>query len=243
MAEKKLYIFDLDNTLTESRTPVDPDMARSICDLLDTAAVAVISGAAFWQFEYQLLGGVKCVDRFSRLFILPTSGAELFRYDTSWKRIYSHRIPDDLRARAISVIVEHAGVPRDRASEFIEDRGSGITYSALGIKAPPEQKSFWDPDQEKRRAIVSRIAPLLPELSARIGGTTSIDLTLRGIDKAFGVEQLLAHLGIDRSEAVFVGDALFPGGNDDAIRRLGMDEIKTSGPAETRGIISSFLKR
>jgi phosphomannomutase len=35
----------------------------------------------------------------------------------------------------------------------IEDRGSQITYSALGQQAPLEEKEKWDPDFAKRKKI------------------------------------------------------------------------------------------
>jgi HAD superfamily hydrolase (TIGR01484 family) len=238
---KRLYIFDLDNTLTESRTLIDHETAELLCELMKTSHVGVISGAAFWQFEKQLLSGIKCVEYFKNLTILTTSGAEMWSYRGTWEKMYSHIIPDDIRRRAISLVASTAGVTRGEESLYIEDRGSGITYSALGVTAPPEKKKLWDKDQNKRRAIVEKIATQLPELSIRIGGTTSIDFTLLGIDKAYGVSELAKRLGIPLSECVFVGDALYPGGNDSAVERLGIDMVKTKGPEETRRILKSFI--
>lgn len=238
---KRLYIFDLDNTLTESRTLIDTETANLLCKLMKSSYVAVISGAAFWQFEKQLLSGIDCVENFKNLTILTTSGAEMWQYDSVWKKIYSNMIPDDIRKRTIALVASVAGVPLGKEPEYIEDRGSGITYSALGVTAPPEKKSPWDRDQKKRKVFVEKIAPRLPELSIRIGGTTSIDFTLKGIDKAYGVSELAKRLSIPLSECVFVGDALFPGGNDNAVARLGIDMIQTSGPKETEKILQSFI--
>ena len=48
----------------------------------------------------------------------------------------------------------------------------------------------------------------------RLGGTTSVDVTKPGIDKAYGIRKLRDILGIAIDEMIFIGDALFPGGND-----------------------------
>jgi len=237
---KKLHIFDLDNTLTESRTIIDTETSRLLCELMLYSNVAVISGAAFWQFEKQLLLGMNCNDCFKNLTILTTSGAEMWRYDMVWNKIYSNVIPEDIRIRTIRLVADVAGIPTGEETTYIEDRGSGITYSALGVTAPPEKKNLWDKDQKKRLAMVEKLLPQLPELSIRIGGTTSIDFTLSGIDKTYGVQKISEYLHIPLSECVFVGDALFPGGNDNAVERLDIDMIQTSGPEETRRIIKSF---
>ena len=71
--------------------------------------------------------------------------------------------------------------------EVIEDRGSQITFSALGQQAPLEQKDKWDPDFTKRKKIKAILDTLIPEFSVRMGGATSIDITKPGIDKAYGI--------------------------------------------------------
>jgi phosphomannomutase len=46
----------------------------------------------------------------------------------------------------------------------------------------------------------------------RLGGTTSVDVTKPGIDKAYGIRKLRDTLGIAIEEMIFIGDALFPAG-------------------------------
>jgi hypothetical protein len=65
--------------------------------------------------------------------------------------------------------------------------------------------------------------------------------TEKGIDKAYGISELAKRLDIPFSECIFVGDALFPGGNDSAVERLGIDMIETKGPDDTRRILQSFI--
>ena len=242
---KKLFIFDLDNTLTESRTRIDEEMALAFCNLLSLGEVAAISGATFAQFDTQLIRGLFCSEKFSRLSILPTSGAEFWTYEKGeWRRAYQLLMPEDIRKKIIATIAAQAGVAKSDVADFIDDRGTQVTYSALGIDcADMGKKKAYDPLEKKRRDFVRKIAPDFPELSFRIGGTTSIDVTMRGVDKAFGIKKLLEYKKVAAADAVFVGDALFEGGNDEAAKASGVAVIETSGPQETKKIISRFLKQ
>lgn len=97
--------------------------------------------------------------------------------------------------------------------EIIEDQGSQITFSALGQQAPLDEKDKWDPDFTKRKKIKAILDTFIPEFSVRMGGATSIDVIKPGIDKAYGVRKLRDILGISLKEMIFIGDALFVGGN------------------------------
>ncbi len=124
--------------------------------------------------------------------------------------------------------------------ETIEDRGSQITYSALGQQAPLDEKSKWDPDFAKRQKIKALLDVALPDFSVRLGGTTSIDVTLPGIDKAYGIRKLRDTLGITIGEMIYVGDALFPGGNDFPARSTGVVCIQVRDPNETKRVIEAI---
>lgn len=239
---KKAFIFDLDETLTESRTPIEKAMAGLLSRLLEKKIVAVISGATFPRFEVQFLSGFETDENFGHLFLLPTSGAELREYKNGgWNIVYQEKISDDLRARVIDEIASLARIPKDKRKLFIDDRGGQVTYSGAGMDALIEEKKKYDPDEKKRRAFIAKIAPHFPELSFRMGGRSSIDVTPAGVDKAFGIRKLLAHVGLDVADALFIGDALYAGGNDEAAKAAGEDVLATSGPAETKKIILGFL--
>ena len=70
----------------------------------------------------------------------------------------------------------------------------------------------------------------LPAFEVRRGGLTSIDVTQKGIDKAYGVRQIEKVLKIPIKEMVFIGDALYPGGNDAAAKKTGVQTIATKRP-------------
>ncbi len=123
----------------------------------------------------------------------------------------------------------------------IEDRGSQITYSALGQQAPLDAKKTWDPDFSKRKKIAELAAPALKDFSVRMGGETSIDVTKPGIDKAYGIYKLRDVLEIPIERMLYVGDALFPGGNDYPARSTGADCISVRDPEDTKGVIQTAI--
>jgi phosphomannomutase len=125
--------------------------------------------------------------------------------------------------------------------EVIEDRGSQITFSALGQQAPLEEKKEWDPDFTKRKKIKALLDKLIPEFCVRLGGTTSIDVTKPGIDKAYGIRKLRDTLGIAIREMIFVGDALFPGGNDYPAEEAGVVSIRVRDPNESKRVIEAIV--
>jgi len=75
----------------------------------------------------------------------------------------------------------------------------------------------------------------------RTGGLTAIDVTQKGIDKAYGVRQIEKVLKIPIKDMVFIGDALYPGGNDAAAKKTGVQTIAVKGPADTIAIIKKIL--
>ena len=82
---------------------------------------------------------------------------------------------------------------------------------------------------------------LIPEFSVRLGGTTSIDVTRQGIDKGYGIGKLRDILGVAISEMIFVGDALFPGGNDYPAKQAGAVSIQVRDPNETKRVIEAIV--
>ena len=242
---KKLIVYDLDGTLAESKSPLDAEMAGLLHELLGILKVAVISGGAWKQFEEQLLSNLPRDERLANLSLLPTCGTQFFRYGADWKKVYSEDLAADEKARIESSLekaVSEAGYkPQKLWGEQIEDRGSQITFSALGQEAPLAEKDKWDPDFAKRKRIKAILDRLLPEFSVRMGGATSIDVTKPGIDKAYGIRKLRDILGLSLKEMIFIGDALFVGGNDYPAEEAGVVSIPVRGPNETKRVTEAII--
>jgi hypothetical protein len=242
---KKLIVFDLDGTLAESKSFLDAEMSRLLDDLLGIVKVAVISGGGWPQFEKQVLSHLPHNGSLANLSLLPTCGTQFFRYAREWKKIYSEDFTADEKEKIVASLkkaIAEAGFQPARVwGEVIEDRGSQITFSALGQQAPLEEKTKWDSDYAKRKKIKAIVDTLIPEFSVRMGGATSIDVTKPGRDKAYGIGKLRDVLGISLKEMIFIGDALFPGGNDYSAEEAGVVSIPVQSPHETKRVVEAII--
>jgi HAD superfamily hydrolase (TIGR01484 family) len=242
---KKLIAFDLDGTLAQSKQPLESDMAATLGALLGVVDVAVISGGDWPQFQKQVIARLPADAELSRLFIMPTTGTKLYRFDGGWKPVYIDAFSDADRAKILATLdqaVAGAGLADERTwGDRVEDRGSQITFSGLGQEAPLDAKAAWDPGMVKRKAMQTALIGMLPGLSITLGGTTSVDITREGVDKAYGLRRLSEHSGIATHDMLFMGDAIFPGGNDYPVRAAGIDAIKVRDVAETMTAISAVI--
>ncbi len=242
---KTLIVFDLDGTLAASKSAIDAEMASLLSALLRVVKVAVISGGDLPQFQEQILAHLPQDVDLDNLSLLPTSGTRFFRHTDDWHTLYAEDLTEAQKQKIISALntaVAASGFKADKTwGALIEDRESQITYSALGQHAPLDAKQSWDPDFEKRKKIQAALEPALPGFSVRLGGSTSIDVTLPGIDKAYGIGKLRDTLGIATRDMVYVGDALFPGGNDAPARTTGAVCIQVRDPDETKRVIEAIV--
>ena len=242
---KRLIVFDLDGTLAESKASIDAEMAQLLNSLLSIVKVSVISGGAWLQFEKQVLAHLSRDQRLKNLSLLPTCGTKFYKYDSKWELLYSEDFTAGEKTKIIRSIEQATDAPDLKPArtwgELIQDRGSQITFSGLGQQAPLEEKKSWDPDFAKRKKIKAFLDKLIPEFSVRLGGATSVDVTKPGIDKAYGIRKLRDVLGIPISEMIFVGDAIFPGGNDSPAKETGALSIRVRDPDETKRVIEAIV--
>ena len=242
---KKLIIFDLDGTLAESKSAIDVEMANCLSKLLDATKIAIISGGDWPQFKKQVLHHLPKQASLKKLFILPTCGTKYYQYKKEWKQRYAENFTEGEKEKIIDSLnkaVDDSELNINKTwGEQIEDRGSQITFSALGQKAPLNEKKDWDSDFAKRQKVKVKLDKSLQEFSITLGGTTSIDITKPGIDKAYGIQKLREVLGIKIAEMIFIGDALFEGGNDYPARKTGVNCIEVCNPEETKIVIETII--
>lgn len=243
--KKELIVFDLDGTLARSKSPLDAEMAELLTSLLCIVKVAVISGGAWPQFERQVLSTLPHHAQLEHLSILPTCGTKFYRFAGGWEPIYSEDFDATQKAQITGALAQAIDSTDTRVrriwGEQIEDRGSQITFSGLGQQAPLEEKDKWDPDFSKRKKIKAVLAELIPDFSVNLGGTTSIDVTKPGIDKAYGIRKLRDTLAVEISDMLFIGDALFPGGNDYPAKQTGAASICIRDPEETKRVVEAII--
>ena len=244
----KLVAFDLDDTLAPSKSPLPPQMDVALRSLLDHVEVCIISGGQMGQFRTQVLDNLHASDEeLSRLHLMPTCGTRYYRFEGGqWVERYAHDLDPEVAARVIESLECHArelGLWEENPwGNIIEDRGSQITFSALGQEAPLDAKRAWDPTGDKKRALRDAVAEDLPDLEVRGGGSTSVDITRHGIDKAYGMGKLVEITGIAPEDMLFIGDRLDESGNDYPVKAAGYPTLAVSGWEECVDVIAGIVK-
>ncbi len=247
-ASKRIIVADLDGTLAESKSPIDAEMAALIGRLLRHKNFAVISGGRYQQFHEQMISRLPYADEWlSGLYIFPTNATSFYRFAGGvWRQVYAENLTVEEKDRvydALKPALKEAGFEKPQIvyGDIVEDRGTQITFSALGQKAPLALKAKWDPDAAKRRKIKGALERLIPDFEIGIGGTTSIDISRKGIDKAYGIRRIQEHLMYSLGEMLYIGDALFEGGNDFPVKRAGVDCVQVGGVADTKRVLGRII--
>lgn len=237
----KVIAFDLDGTLAESKQPLDDRTARFITKLAYDYDIAIITGGTMKQIETQVLERIPDWVQ-TKLHLMSCSGAT---YEAQGAMIYKNEIPliqRDIIKSIVKVTAESMGLLEENpAGEIIEDRKAQITFSALGQKAKLEDKSAWDPRGTKRKEMIIALKKALPEYSIRLGGTSSIDISLPGIDKEFALKQLMKHRKLETSDILYVGDKFRPGENDYPALVAGVTCLRVVQPKDTVERVEKFL--
>lgn len=230
--------FDLDNTLTLSRTVVAPEHRQAFEDLCNAKDVIVVSGARAEQIRTQIPYG--------SYYILAQHGNDAT--DPVGKSLWR----DELSAPQIAEVLEfieqlkkELGIAVNDEKDLVENRGAQIGYSLIGHHTPREQKAVFDPDSSRRIAILKshpKEVAHLKKIGVDIepGGSTSIDFFLAGKHKGYNVVKLITALSWVKDECVYVGDELAPGRNDESVIGV-IPTHAVANPDETFSYISKEL--
>ncbi|MDE2018865.1 MAG: HAD-IIB family hydrolase [Patescibacteria group bacterium] len=252
---KELIVFDLDGTLAPSKSIASKPMIRLILKLLEKKKMAVIGGGKYELFQRQLTAQLPHHDgRLQNLFLFPTTSNAFYRYHGQWRNVYQLKLSRAEKKRikkefAAVLKAVHYTPPKKIYGVTLEDRTTQMSFSPLGqdiVTALGNKgirlKEQWNREHNPLRLkMVKLLARRLPGLEVRAGGLTTIDITRKGIDKAYGVRQIKKTLKIPISRMLFVGDALYKGGNDAAVKKTGVDWMAVKNPKETEQIIRQLV--
>lgn len=247
--DKRLIVFDLDGTLTESKSEMDAEMAGLIERLLEKKQVAVIGGAKYETFRRQFLSKLQAPpESLKNLFLFPTTATSFYKHnDASWEEVYRENLSDDEKKEILSAFektFQELGYrhPEKTYGELIEDRGTQITFSALGSSAPLEIKEKWNKGNPNLRSKMEKVLQKhLPDMEAKVAGLTSIDVTRKGVDKGYGIRQISRYLNVPIKEMLFVGDAFSHESNDEAALKTGVLCFQVKGTEDTKKLIRYLL--
>ena len=251
MHKPRVIAFDLDGTLAESKQRVSAEMGELLHDLIGHMPVAILSGAGFPQFQKQVFPSLAPDTRLEHLFIFPVNAAQCFVFrDGAWKPQYDHAFTPAEKEEILTELnaaLKEVGLDVEPAQLWgvrIEDREAQISFSPLGQQAPVDAKQRWaEAYSAKRRQLYGLLLGKLPNFAVAMGGMTTIDITRKGITKAYGVRRLSELARIPIEEMLYVGDALDEGGNDSVVLETGIPTHAVFGPHETETFIESILEK
>jgi HAD superfamily hydrolase (TIGR01484 family) len=239
-------IFDLDETLAVSFQPPTPEMLARLTQLLSVLPVTIMTGAGFERLEEQFLPGIPRPSAEQLIFFTNSSTQCYIFCNGSWHLEYDLTLTEEERAKIKSAIretIEEMDILKNAPhfGEQIVDRKAQIAFTSVGVDAPADLKKSWDPDGAKRRIICEVLKKKIPGYNILIGGASTIDVTRKDVDKAYGVEWYSKYMNIPIADMLYVGDALYEGGNDSVVIPTGIQTRQVSGPGETEKIIDELL--
>ena len=214
MSSIKLIAFDLDGTLTQHKTTLDPTN-RAILEKLSQKYKLLMVGAGSSMRIFKQLDGFP-------INVIGNYGLQLGVYNPETGDldiVRDLRLPCDRPsvAERITMLRERFGFT-EYAGENVEFHDSGVvTFPILGTKAKQEDKLAFDPDRAKRRTIHRIVIDTFPEYIVFVGGSSSFDMAPRPYDKYYALDEYCTELGLTHDEVVYVGDDYGPGGNDESV--------------------------
>jgi len=225
----KLVAFDLDGTLTQHKSSLEPEN-RQVLDALAKKYRLVMAGAGVCRRIFNQLGQYP-------IDIIGNYGLQVAVYDRDAKDIVLVKdevLPCD-RASAekrVTALRQKYGFT-EFAGENVEFHPSGcVTFPILGTKAKIEDKLAFDPDRSKRRKIYEDVKNTFSDYTVFIGGSSSFDMAPAPYNKYYALDLYCREHGFAHDQVVYVGDDYGLGGNDESVYRsdfhfLTIDDYRT----------------
>ena len=204
--ENLKFIFDVDGTLTPSRSKITEEFLSFFVDFISKNDVYLVTGSDRDKTLEQVTPEIynKC----KRVY--NCSGSDVYEGD---KNVYrsNWELPERVE-RFLQDELDFSEFPI-RNGLHIEKRPGGVNFSILGRGKDPsegrEEYVKWDKVHSERRFIALRIMDMFPDLIVALGGQTGVDIGPLGDDKS----QILRDFS-DKDELHFFGDRTEKGGND-----------------------------
>ena len=199
------FIFDVDGTLTPSRGIIDLEFKMFFNTFCLENEVYLVTGS----------DKVKTVEQISESTynlckrVYNCSGCDVYEGDHNI-RTSDWTLPT--LARTFLISCEYESKFTIRTGNHIEERPGMVNFSVVGRNATTEERAkyvAYDTYEDERTTIAKAFNIMFPELEARPGGETGIDIAPRGSDKS----QILVDFNRQDS-IVFFGDRMDIDGND-----------------------------
>ena len=235
----KVFIFDVDGTLTPSRLPMTTEFREFFLEWAKKNKFYLVTGSDLPKVQEQasdnileLADGVFtcCGNQFWREALIK-------QWPTDWKLIYDNKFKVTKKLNKLLGTILSNSVYPHRYGNHIEDRGSMVNFSIVGRDCTQKQRDEyfeWDNEKGERKIIANAIKEKFPELDAVIGGQISIDIYPKGNDKSQILDIIKQDRLIKSDEYIFIGDRTMKGGNDYPLAKL-MKETNNCYTFQTNG--------
>ncbi|MBS3111797.1 HAD-IIB family hydrolase [Candidatus Woesearchaeota archaeon] len=240
----KFLVFDVDGTIVESTQELGEEFQKIFLTLNNKFSLVFISGTNKTELNRMVSSKLGSIDH----FIISNSGSICDKIESKktfnlWKDSLEEKDKEKIKNSLNLLSKEYNLIPITSKEDQILDRGSQITFSILGRNAPLEKKKNYDPDTSKRKSFIQFLNNngLNEEYDLKIGGTTSIDITLKGINKEYGLKKFMEINKLLKDQIIFFGDQLEEGGNDFPVKKLGIRTIKVKNPKDCLEKLNPFL--
>ena len=204
------FIFDVDGTLTPSRASIDPSFKEFFIDFCNSNSVTLVTGSDISKTTEQL--GQEILSAVCTTYCC--SGSDVWSRGKNIKSL-SWELPEPVKKWLESQLNNSKFVLR--TGNHIEYRPGCVNFSILGRQATFKERELykdWDNKLNERENIVSSFNEYFPELCAKIGGETGIDIFPIGADKS----QILSNFSV-RDKLLFFGDKMDESGNDYPLKK------------------------
>ena len=237
----KIYIFDVDGTLTPSRRPMTEDFAKFFDKWSSKNKFYLVSGSDLDKIKEQI--PIAYLDRAEGVF---TCGGNKFYIGNKLEYEKTFKPPETLLTY-LGELIRFSETPV-QSTNHREDRGAMLNFSVVGRDCTLEerQKYFeWDNEVGERREIAEYITRTWPKLDAVIGGQISIDIVPKGKDKSQVLDVIKQERLVQPDKYIFLGDRIEEGGNDYPLAKLmgkteGCRYYKVEDYKETKQILESL---
>ena len=233
----KIYVFDMDGTLTPPRKPMEEQFAELFLPWLKKHLAYLVTGSDLQKVQEQLPSDI--MGGFQGIF--ASSGNLLWSVgNTVYSRDCDH---DPKLIDALEMLRKNTSYPGTLYPNYKEVRTGMINFSVLGRDAPYEERekySAWDAENHERERIQKELSERFAEYDITIGGQISIDIVKKGYGKNQIAQEIMA-INPD-CQIAFFGDKTFKGGNDHALacelkKYPGTEVVQVDGPDELLKIL------
>ena len=225
------FIFDVDGTLTPSRGKIDKSFITFFLDFCKNNDVYLVTGSDKEKTIEQI--GEKIYNRCKRVY--QCNGNDVWIGNENIQT-NEWTLPD--LARTFLISCEYESQFNIRTGKHIEERPGMINFSVVGRNANAEQRASYvtyEEQNSERKKIAEAFNTMFPDLSAKVGGETGIDISPKGADKSQIVKDF------DKEDTLwFFGDAIYEGGNDYPLAKLIKNHRKVNGWSQTKEYLQFF---